>query len=192
MTSSADPTVIVAPLVEVWIDVKTVSEANTASHQHWRARDRRSRSQINHVIALMYRDSVANRRAWDALRLPLHVVLNRFSKSGEPLDDDNLPASLKGVQDGVCDALGIYMKAGYGPRRMTENPLAANQHFDDGDRLTWSYRQTVSAKRAGVLVRLYAPNTMANALKAFLREHGPDALATWFEDNGCELDRILP
>lgn len=186
------PVLVVKPLLEVWLAMKTVSESNLASHAHWRKRDQRSSAQINQVIASLYRISVHERAAWAALRLPMHVVLHRHSKATKPLDDDNLPASLKHVQDGVCDALGLYMPAGTGPRRMSEDPLAKNKHFDDSDRLSWSYRQTTSAPREGVGVRFYAPGTMMDAMLVLAREQGVDALAQWMQANAGELDRILP
>lgn len=187
MTIAPDP----KPLLVRWLDVKTVSEANTASHGAWVDRHKRSKSQGATIISTLYAASVGC-SAWAALRLPLHIVLERHSTASKPLDDDNLPASLKGAQDGVCDALGLYMAKGHGPRRMSNDPLAKNKHFDDSDRLTWSYRQVIGAKKAGVAVRMYTPGAMADAIRGLLRDHGVNALMAWLETSEHELDRILP
>jgi hypothetical protein len=83
------------------IPVRTVSEANRASSEHWRMRHKRAKHQRRTA-------------AW-VTRVPAHGLLDRGMRlevrltriSPRPLDDDNLASSMKHVRDGVADALGI-------------------------------------------------------------------------------------
>jgi hypothetical protein len=94
------------------IEVKTVSEANRASHEHWRARQKRARLQRG-VSALVCRAAQLKPE------LPCTLRLTRVSPSSG-LDSDNLPTSCKHVRDGIADALGIN---------------------DRDPRVTWTYAQ---------------------------------------------------
>lgn len=178
---------IIRPVAECRIDVPTVSEANNASSAHWVKRYKRSKLQINTVIFSM-RSQLS---AWGHVELPLSIVLVRRSGSPKPLDDDNLPTSMKHVQDGVTDALGMYLPPGRGPRRMGSSRSKVI-HFDDRDRLSWSYRQTINDSWSGVVVRMYRPGSMAAALVDLAAKNGVDALVQWMHSNATELDRILP
>lgn len=112
----------------ITIEVKTVSEANRASHEHWRARQKRARLQRG-VAALVCRS------ARFAPALPCTLRLTRVAPS-VGLDSDNLPVSMKHVRDGIADALGI----------------------DDRDpRVTWTYAQRRgAAKQYAVEVEVQA------------------------------------
>lgn len=79
--------------------IKTVSESNM--REHWAAKHRRSKEQRN--IA-HYRTLVDIRLQPEPVK-PWRIVLTRIGK--KRLDTGNLPAALKAVQDGICDALGI-------------------------------------------------------------------------------------
>lgn len=173
------------PSASVWLDMETVSEANIASHAHWKERHARAKSQINHTILSMR----AKLREWEHVLLPLHIVLERHSTTARELDDDNLVASIKHVRDGVTDALGLYLPAGKGPRRMSKK---ANAHFDDNDRLRWSYRLVNRASKEGVAVRIYQHGEMAKAIATFIAAHGADAFVALVAKHSAELDKVLP
>lgn len=104
------------PLACVEIPVRTVSEAN--SHQHWRVRQRRAKTQRTTAKAVMA-VTAGSMPSVAPLRGPLVVRLTRIAPS-RGLDSDNLPPSMKHVRDGIADWLGI----------------------DDRDpRVTWTYAQ---------------------------------------------------
>lgn len=188
MTASGQSKSIVIPTADLWLNVDTVSEANTASSEHWKHRHARSKSQICDVVLLMR----SQFEKWKHVRLPLSIVLERHSASQKPLDDDNLPSSLKHVQDGIADALGLYLPPGEGPRKMSARRTSRNQHFDDSDRLSWSYRQVLCAAKPGVSVRLYKAGTMARKLESLLDEKEYEALRAWVQASFADLDRMLP
>lgn len=83
------------------LPVRTVSEANRASHEHWRMRHKRAKHQRRTA-------------AW-VTRVPAHGLLDRgvcltvnlTRIAPRALDDDNLASAMKAVRDGVADALGI-------------------------------------------------------------------------------------
>lgn len=91
--------------MKVTIPIRTVSEANRASSEHWRVRHRRAKSQraaaclATRAPALaMYRLRLVSKRA-------IVVTITRIAPG--TLDSDNLPTSQKHIRDGVADALGI-------------------------------------------------------------------------------------
>lgn len=99
----------------VLLPIRTVSEANRASSEHWRVRYKRALSQrgtTKAIFAAFWRGA--------KMKLPVHVTLTRCAPSAG-LDPDNLPTSTKHVQDGIADVLGV----------------------DDGDatKVTWAYQQ---------------------------------------------------
>jgi hypothetical protein len=173
------------PLASIWLDMQTVSEANIASHAHWKERHARAKSQINHTIFSMR----AKLREWEHVRLPLHIVLERHSTTARELDDDNLAASIKHVRDGVADALGLYLPAGKGPRRMSKK---SNAHFDDNDRLRWSYRAVNCASKEGVAIRIYKQGEMGCAIAELIAARGADAFLALVAQHSAELDKVLP
>ena len=79
------------------IPVRTVSEANRASHEHWRVRQQRAKTQRRAAGMLCL--------AFRPFELPLTVTITRVAPRA--LDDDNLASSQKHVRDGIADALGI-------------------------------------------------------------------------------------
>lgn len=99
--------------VIITVEIKTPNALNR--REHHMARHRRIRSHRTQAF-LAVRASLAAAR----VQPPCTVTMTRIAPS-EGLDaHDGLPASLKGLVDGVADALGL----------------------DDGDeRLTWRYDQ---------------------------------------------------
>lgn len=119
--------------VELFIDLEgesaIVSEANRSRPEHWTSKSRRAELQ---------RDTVGRRLILAFGRLDPEpgttILLTRIGQ--RPLDPDNLGASLKHVQDGVADALGI----------------------DDGDaRFSWSYEQELRRRAPGVRIHIAQP-----------------------------------
>lgn len=100
-------------LLRLILPIRLVSEANRASHEHWRIRHKRAQSQ--RALARM---TTAPQVPRCGFALPLMVTLTRIAPRS--LDSDNLAASAKAARDGVADALGV----------------------DDGDeRIEWVYAQ---------------------------------------------------
>jgi hypothetical protein len=97
-------------MIEVSLPLRTRSTLNV--REHWRKRAKRTQEE-----RAVVRMRLAVVREWPP-RLPAVVTLTRVGPRA--LDGDNLQGSLKGVRDGVADALGV----------------------DDGsDEVTWSYDQ---------------------------------------------------
>ena len=181
---------MIPALATIELPLVTVSEANRASHEPWRARQKRAKAQGNTVCALM----LAHRASWQHVRLPLVVVLTRYSTG--TLDDGNLGASLKYVQDAVCDSLGMYLPKGEGPRphnvRAPGFAVPRTQHYDDRDRLSWLYTQSKCARgRERVEVRFYEPGCVARWLLSRLTETGPSEIERWITANAAALDATL-
>ena len=181
---------MIPALVTIEIPVQTVSEANRASHEHWRERAKRAKAQGETVLAHL----LAQRSAWQHLRLPLTVVLVRHSVG--TLDTDNLGASLKHVQDAVTDALGLVLPKGEGPRphnvRAPGFAKPRATHHDDRDRLAWHYAQRKCARgHERVDVRFYEPGSVARWVLSQLSETGPSELAAWATTFAPELDALL-
>jgi hypothetical protein len=86
--------------------IKTVSEANRASHEHWSVRQRRAKTQ--RMAGFLHATSEISRSGWAQLirRDPTcAVTLARIAP--RDLDDDNHVGSLKHVRDSIADALGV-------------------------------------------------------------------------------------
>ena len=126
------------PSVEFYLPVKTVSESN--QREHWSVRHKRVKGQREHAY-------VATRQALMSLskdhpvklgKPSLNIFLTRVGSRRR--DADNNVSSLKAVQDGVAQGLGI----------------------DDGDpRLSWTYSQRKPEKgqaRWGVVVTIEVYN----------------------------------
>jgi hypothetical protein len=93
------------------IPVKTISECNARGH--WRVKNKRVQEQRS--LAAMVTNTEVECKA-----KPTRITLTRINRTRHRLDVGNLAVSMKAVQDGVCDALGI----------------------DDGDpAIEWGYRQ---------------------------------------------------
>lgn len=117
------------PIATVVVPIKTVSEANRASSEHWRYRWRRSKIQNHATWAALQTRRIALGKQ---IALPVHVHLTRISPG--KLDSGNLEGSFKYVQDSVAKFLGV----------------------DDGDekRVSWSYAQE-RAKGYNVRIEFY-------------------------------------
>lgn len=115
-------------VILVTLSMRTVSEAN--SHEHWRLRAKRAKQQREAAAFTL----LGVLRA-EHVEPPCDVLLTRIGPT-TGLDDDNLPASMKHVRDGVADALGL-----------------AN---DRDPRVRWSYAQQ-RTKDWGVIVRIVKP-----------------------------------
>lgn len=177
---------MIPPLCRIEIPVATVSEANRASHEHWRKRHKRADAQNNTTMVAMR----AAFDGWKHVRLPLAVVLVRHSVG--TLDDGNLGAALKYIQDGVTDALGTWLPKGEGPRAHNKRAPGfakpINSHYDDRDRLSWHYAQS-KCKRGEerVDVLLYSPGCVARHLLSLDRA----ALDAWLVKHATGLDALL-
>jgi len=80
----------------LYVPIRTVSETNRASHEHWRVRQRRTKEQRMAVWAFM---GGTFQRAG-----PWKVKLTRIAPRA--LDDDNLAGALKAIRDQVAECLG--------------------------------------------------------------------------------------
>ena len=181
---------MIPALATIELPLVTVSEANRASSEHWRARAKRAKSQGDTVCAHM----LARRAAWQHLRLPLVVVLVRHSPG--TLDDGNLGAALKYVQDAVTDSLGAHLPKGEGPRPHNQRApglaVPRTQHYDDRDRLSWLYAQRKCPKgHERVDVRFYKPGSVSAWLLSRLSETGPSEIEAWAITHAVELDALL-
>jgi hypothetical protein len=109
---------------DLWalLPVYTLSEANRASHEHWRVRQQRARSQRTTTRSLMHHALGFWGEPW-ITRSPVTITLVRISP--RPLDDDNLASSQKAVRDGIADAL--------------------NGGEDRSPRIVWRYEQEKGA-----------------------------------------------
>lgn len=89
------------PLIELWLPIQTVSEANR--REHWAARARRAKAQRSAVLLALrcQQVEVATYRKAPMVR----VLLVRTGP--RKLDDDNLRGALKAVRDGVADWRGV-------------------------------------------------------------------------------------
>lgn len=86
--------------IEIWVPIRTVSEANR--REHWAARAKRARAQRSATLLALrcQRVDLLDYRAAELVR----VLLVR---TGRRLDDDNLRGALKSVRDGVADWRGV-------------------------------------------------------------------------------------
>lgn len=138
---------LATPLAAYAIDVHTVSLANLAGHEdRWKtARRAKEQRDIARLITIAHRDELRG------IELPLTIVLVRVAPRA--LDDGNLGAAFKAVQDGITDGLERVMPKGAGPR-------------SDRDRLRWQYgqRRPSVGESPGVEVRLHRPHDAARAL----------------------------
>lgn len=78
------------------LPIRTVSESN--AHEHWRKRAKRAKEH-RYTTALMCRANLAKPS------IPCRIRLTRIAP--RKLDQGNYPGSLKHVQDGVADWIGI-------------------------------------------------------------------------------------
>jgi len=120
-----------ATLVVVIPGLKLVSEANKADHEHWRVRAKRAKDQRT-MVAMVLRSLVGG-----PLPLPLDVEMIRTGP-GHLDEPGNLWGSVKHVQDGVADWMGV----------------------DDRDkRYTWRVAQTFGGKGVYAVTIRITPRT---------------------------------
>lgn len=122
------------PIATVVVPVKTVSEANRATHEHWRVRHKRSLAQKSVTTLAMMADNQTGSHARPlSWMLPLHIHMTRLAPR-RIRDSDNAAGSCKYVRDAVAKFLGV----------------------DDGDetKVTWSNWQEPS-KTYGVRVEFF-------------------------------------
>jgi hypothetical protein len=99
------------------LPIRTFSESNMRSH--WAVKAKRSKEQRTAAHAHI----LAAKRFFTLPEKPWRITLTRIGK--KRLDTGNNPGSMKAVQDGICDALGI----------------------DDGDEAhDWIYKQRVEKR----------------------------------------------
>jgi hypothetical protein len=84
-------------MVTIRIPVRTVSEANRASHEHWRARQKRAKAQRMAVAVYLCGQGGLPPGPW-------LVTLTRIAPRA--LDGDNLQGALKAARDEVAKCLG--------------------------------------------------------------------------------------
>ena len=112
--------------MKIEIPMKVISEAN--SHEHWRYRQRRAKTQRYSTSWNLYCE-LGDR---PVSLLPCRVTLTRLSP--RKLDTDGLVSAFKAVRDGVADWAGV----------------------DDGDeRWDWQYKQEKS-KEYGIRIEIEA------------------------------------
>lgn len=103
--SPAEPSVnfIAASIV---LPIHLVSEANRASSEHWRERQRRAADQRGLTrIALAGVVSELRKAIAAGWKGPLAVTMTR--RAPRALDSDNVVSACKHVRDGIADALGV-------------------------------------------------------------------------------------
>lgn len=102
-------------ILEFAIGLRTRSEANMREHWAVKAKRAKKQRQVSYLTTI---DAMSCR---DLPSMPWRITLTRCGK--RYLDEDNNAGSLKHIQDGLCDAIGI----------------------DDGDRdHKWHYDQEIS------------------------------------------------
>lgn len=116
-------------LASLTVPIRTVSEANLASSEHWRYRWKRGKAQKTAVEWAML---VMVQQFKLELAPPYHIHLTRLAPG--KLDSDNLTGSAKHVRDGIARFLAV----------------------DDGDEkmVVWSYSQE-RAKDYGLRIEIY-------------------------------------
>lgn len=123
-------------MISVLLPIDTPNPLN-GSHQHWHAVSARRRTQRSATERGLSAQVPMGPSliAQGALRsVGLVITLTRITSHPRGLDDDNLPAALKSIRDGVTDWLGL-----------TD---------DSGPRLSWKYAQETGAKRGTKGVRI--------------------------------------
>ena len=84
--------------MNVILEIPTVSEANRASHEHWRVRQKRAKAQ-REAFRLLWK------KHGKPVTLPAIVTFTRFSV--RELDSDNLPTAFKHIRDQLAAEIGI-------------------------------------------------------------------------------------
>lgn len=97
--------------MKIELPIRTVSEANRASHEHWSKRQKRTKYQRGLtklcVAALRPKPHSIYEVTGRGERIAREwfIVLTRIAP--RVLDDDNLRGALKACRDGVADAIGL-------------------------------------------------------------------------------------
>lgn len=123
------------PCITWILPIKTVSEMNCS--EHWSKKSKRHKQQQFFVRQLFKHET-------NKINLPCKITLTRLAP--RMLDDDNMPTSMKYIQDEVAEQL-----TGKGGYYITRNGhrKAIKGHADGDKRLSWVYAQE-KAKTQGV------------------------------------------
>lgn len=101
VTVQRSPRKLVEPTsVSVFVEVKTVSEANRSRHEHWSSINARASSQKEITTYKL-------RAAYVRCPFPLPLVVKLTRRGARLLDDDNLRGALKAVRDAVARYLEV-------------------------------------------------------------------------------------
>lgn len=90
--------------MKIYLPIKTVSEANRASHEHWRKRCRRAKQQRAVANALLQEELhlCGWQEEWIVTNITFTRIAPRYLDPGV-----NLPSAFKAIEDGIADALGV-------------------------------------------------------------------------------------
>lgn len=130
-------------MIELYIELKTVSEANCS--QHWLAKFRRHRSQ-QRIVQLGMQSHTGK------IPLPCTVRLTRMAPG--TLDTDNLQSAFKWIRDEVSEILIPEKKKCFVTEEGRMRILKGRA--DDDPRITWVYDQKRS-KIYAVLIEIILP-----------------------------------
>ena len=97
--------------LEIFVPVRTVPGLNAREHWAKRAKRVKVEREAAHMLAKLPAARIKHAATeagddWQKL-YPLRITLTRTKPRGGDLDDDNLRGALKGVRDGIADALEI-------------------------------------------------------------------------------------
>lgn len=180
-------TITARPIVEFWLPIHTISEANVSQREHALRKHRRHKTQRSNAYLLAMGPIGAAR----ALELPLAIVLQRHSLA--QLDSDNLASSQKHIRDGVTDALAAVLGR---PRNAKDTHAADRAPHDDSDRLTWFVSQKPMLKAGpqrgvGVLVKIYRRGAALDALRAAFPAFVAGTCEEWLGQHLDLVDGLL-
>lgn len=111
-----------------FLPLETVSEANAASHAHWRIRAHRAKSQRT-IVSLMLRQKLGGRGK------PSFVQFTRFA--ARSLDPDNLNSAHKAIQDELASILGFNDRDKAVLWRYDQQKPAKGAQHGTGVRISW-------------------------------------------------------
>lgn len=179
--------IIARPIVEFWLPIVTVSEANASQREHALNKHKRHKTQRSNAYLL----AMAPISAARTLELPLAIVLER--RSPATLDSDNLTSSQKHIRDGVTDALAAVLGR---PRNAQDTHAKDRAPHDDSDRLTWFVSQKPMLKAGpqrgvGVLVRIYRRGAALDALRAAFPAFVQGTCEEWLGQHLDLVDGLL-
>lgn len=117
-------------MMRIELPIATISEANRRGHEHWAARAKRAKSQREAARLYAYAEFGSK-----PPQPPMTITMTR--RSPRKLDEGNLAMSMKSIQDGLCDAIGIDDRTGTGIewryRQEKGKPQAVIVEIERGD-----------------------------------------------------------